>query len=58
MINLLKDLQSCELLENHILAGGTSVALQLGHRISEDLDLFYSGKSDYDKIFNIRRDNE
>lgn len=30
------------LLEGWVLAGGTGLALQLGHRISEDLDFFHS----------------
>lgn len=37
---LLKDLAHSGLLENFYLAGGTAAALQLGHRLSEDLDFF------------------
>lgn len=37
---LLKDLMSIEELSNFYLVGGTALALQFGHRISVDLDLF------------------
>jgi len=30
----------CEALQNHRLVGGTALSLQLGHRISVDIDLF------------------
>nr|AFK83721.1 hypothetical protein TREAZ_1790 [uncultured bacterium 35A20] len=40
MITLIKELQSDSLFNNHILAGGTALALQLGHRTSTDIDLF------------------
>ena len=44
-LQLLKDLQDLESLKEYILVGGTSLALQIGHRISIDLDLFaYSDK--------------
>jgi predicted nucleotidyltransferase component of viral defense system len=36
----LKSLQAHPALERHFLVGGTSLALQLGHRVSVDLDLF------------------
>lgn len=39
-LELLKILTAFESLENFFLVGGTSLALQLGHRISVDLDLF------------------
>lgn len=39
-LELLKYLQSLKGLENARLVGGTGLALQLGHRISVDLDLF------------------
>ena len=40
LINCLKELIKEPLLENFILVGGTSLSLQLGHRISIDIDLF------------------
>ena len=38
--SLLKDLSAAKYLSDFALAGGTSLALQLGHRISVDLDFF------------------
>ena len=43
--SLLKRLQALPVLEETRLVGGTALALQLGHRISVDLDIF--GKWDY-----------
>ena len=40
--NLLKEIQSIPELKEMRLVGGTSLALQIGHRISVDLDLFGS----------------
>jgi len=34
----------------HRLVGGTALALQLGHRVSIDIDLFSDGKTDYDAV--------
>lgn len=45
-LELLKDLQEADFLKDVRLVGGTSLALQIGHRISVDLDLF--GKLDMD----------
>lgn len=39
-LELLKTLMEDELLENFFLVGGTALALQIGHRISIDFDLF------------------
>lgn len=39
-VNFLKKLKSSHLPEGSYLAGGTAVALQLGHRKSNDLDFF------------------
>ena len=44
MYNIIKELQNNILFENHILAGGTGIALQLGHRTSTDIDLFTYNK--------------
>jgi len=49
-LQLLKDLQNSERLEDFILVGGTSLALQIGHRISIDLDLFTDKKFDVSEI--------
>ena len=39
-LGLLKTLQSESLLASTRLVGGTALSLQIGHRVSEDLDLF------------------
>lgn len=41
-LELLRSLQAEPLLRNTRLVGGTGLSLQIGHRESEDLDLFYS----------------
>ena len=40
LIKCLKELMKEPILENFILVGGTSLSLQLGHRISIDIELF------------------
>jgi hypothetical protein len=49
-LSLLKDLMKLEALQDFYLVGGTALALQIGHRISEDLDFFLDGPLDHDKI--------
>jgi hypothetical protein len=39
-LGILKELMSYDFLESFYLVGGTSIALQKGHRISDDIDLF------------------
>ena len=39
-LELLKDLMKKSYLEQFVLVGGTALALQIGHRKSDDLDLF------------------
>jgi len=46
-LGLLNDLMQKSYLQNFILVGGTALALQLGHRISVDLDLFSNGTFEY-----------
>ena len=48
-LELLKEFESdpSSLFENWILAGGTGLALQLGHRISDYFDFF---RNDFPKI--------
>ena len=43
---VLKSLKKDALLDDWTLAGGTGLALQLGHRLSEDLDFFFPGPFD------------
>ena len=40
LLDMIASLQSEPLLKTHILAGGTALALQIGHRRSTDIDLF------------------
>ena len=39
-LSLLKDLMRLPIMDGYNLAGGTALALQIGHRISVDIDLF------------------
>ena len=55
MINLLKELQSN--FKEHILAGGTALTLQLGHRTSTDIDLFTNKKQNKLEIMEHLRKN-
>jgi hypothetical protein len=41
-----------EFLENFFLAGGTALALQIGHRISIDLDLFTQASFDGNEMLS------
>lgn len=43
-LELLKKIQSLDMFKESRLVGGTALALQLGHRVSVDLDFF--GKND------------
>jgi predicted nucleic acid-binding protein len=51
--NLLKDLQKNELFKNYFLVGGTALSLQLGHRLSNDIDLFTRNDVNKDEIFDF-----
>ena len=49
-LELLKNLQKVEILKSTRLVGGTALALQLGHRLSIDLDLFGQVEGDTESI--------
>lgn len=51
-LELLKILMQDELLGSFFLAGGTALALQIGHRISIDLDLFTQTPFDGNEILS------
>ncbi|MFK7795980.1 MAG: nucleotidyl transferase AbiEii/AbiGii toxin family protein [Aureispira sp.] len=51
-LQLLKELQQIDFIQDYILVGGTSLALQIGHRISVDLDLFAFTDNDVLTIMN------
>ena len=50
---LLKELMSIEGLKQFNLVGGTALSLQLGHRISVDLDLFSHDSFDNETIIKV-----
>lgn len=50
-LQLLKDIQSIETLKDAPLVGGTALALQIGHRISVDLDFFSTTKLNFKEGF-------
>ena len=50
---LLERLQDESLLSSTRLVGGTSLALQIAHRISTDIDLFTTEPFDFDEVFNM-----
>lgn len=56
-LELLIKLQSEEILNNFCLAGGTSLALQLGHRQSIDLDLFTTDDFDVNYLLEFLETN-
>ncbi len=56
-LELLKKLQSLPIIKDFYLVGGTSIALQLGHRFSIDLDLFsVNDFNPYDIISILQKD--
>ncbi|MCB9294283.1 MAG: nucleotidyl transferase AbiEii/AbiGii toxin family protein [Lewinellaceae bacterium] len=56
-LGLLKSLMHEPLLANTFLVGGTSLALQMGHRLSVDLDLFTHEPFDAEQLFEALRQN-
>jgi hypothetical protein len=56
LFELLKELQSGETLQDYFLVGGTALGLQMGHRLSEDIDLFTKGKIDKESIKNFLKE--
>lgn len=51
-LELLKKIQKIKIFNNLQLVGGTSLALQIGHRISVDIDLFGEINTDRQEIIN------
>jgi len=56
-LELLRELQSSPALNSFHLAGGTSLALQIGHRRSIDLDLFSQYDLDTNTILEFLEQN-
>lgn len=52
-LGLLRSLMSLEALRSFYLVGGTSLALQLGHRVSIDLDLFTTEPFDKSELMDL-----
>ena len=52
-LELLKSLMSQPELKNFALAGGTSLSLQIGHRISVDLDFFGNSPFEIDEMLDL-----
>ncbi len=50
LLESLASLMEMNSIKTHRLVGGTALALQLGHRISLDIDLFSDHKNDYEEI--------
>jgi hypothetical protein len=55
--DLLRDLQKAKALENYFLVGGTALSLQLGHRVSDDIDLFTRTDINKEEIFDFLNKN-
>ena len=52
-LSILKRLLQIPALKNFALVGGTALSLKYGHRLSIDLDLFSTNKSEFDKAHVI-----
>jgi hypothetical protein len=50
-------LQNSEVFDNYFLVGGTALSLQIGHRISDDIDLFTRQDINKDAIFDFLNKN-
>jgi predicted nucleotidyltransferase component of viral defense system len=50
-------LQGSAIFENYFLVGGTALSLQLGHRISDDIDLFTRQNINKDEILDFLNRN-
>ena len=57
LLVLLKEIQNNELFKNYLLVGGTSLSLQIGHRMSVDIDLFTLNEQDNDEILRYLKEN-
>lgn len=53
LVELLKKIMKEEIFSNYFLVGGTSLALQIGHRNSVDIDLFGKQEINHDLFFKL-----
>jgi hypothetical protein len=60
-LTLLIELQNVDIFRDYFLVGGTSLAMQIGHRYSEDIDLFTQNEINKEEIgeylFNNYKNN-
>lgn len=56
-LSLLREVMSISALADFHLVGGTALALQYGHRVSIDLDLFNSRPFDNDEVMQVLEEN-
>ena len=52
LLETIKDIQKNYLFKDYVLAGGTALALQYGHRISTDIDIFTTNDQNNVSILN------
>lgn len=52
LLTTVKRLMEMSVLNNHRLVGGTALALQIGHRISVDIDLFCDSTNEYTPVLS------
>jgi len=55
--DLLVDLQKSDVFDEYFLVGGTSLSLQIGHRMSDDIDLFTPKDINKDEILDFFNQN-
>jgi hypothetical protein len=55
LLGLVETLQQIPALDDFVLVGGTSLVLQMGHRISDDIDLFTQNDVDQEFIIETLR---
>lgn len=55
LLESLLTIQKAPLFDDFYLAGGTALSLQIGHRISEDIDLFTKSKMDKESILRFSK---
>jgi len=57
LLKTLKIIQNDKLFDDFYLVGGTALSLQLGHRVSDDIDLFTDKNMNRDAIYDYLRIN-
>jgi predicted nucleotidyltransferase component of viral defense system len=56
-LRILKQLMQVQALQDFYLVGGTALALQFGHRLSVDIDLFSISEFENDSVIKILEEN-